>query len=169
MSKYSEVGNYISFAKPYCDHDSRSGCIKEMLPNDFTDAWFIGFSPSITCGVWVGFDDHRTLGDKEEGSHVALPIWMQFMSKALADQPVENFPDSPLLTSPEVVNQILASTGTESLLAERAAASGAAPPAAGTSPAPVGAPSATATVPVAHPAAATVLPKPAVPPTDPQP
>jgi len=99
---------------------------KTGTTNDFTDAWFIGFSPGITAGVWVGFDDHRTLGDKEEGSHVALPIWMQFMSEALKDRPVEHFPDSPLLTSPEVVNQILASTGTESLLAERAAASGAA-------------------------------------------
>jgi penicillin-binding protein 1A len=96
---------------------------KTGTTNDFTDAWFIGFSPGLTAGVWVGFDDHRTLGDKEEGSHVALPIWMQFMSEALKDRPVEHFPDSPLLTSPEVVNQILASSGTESLLAERAAAS----------------------------------------------
>jgi penicillin-binding protein 1A len=98
---------------------------KTGTTNDFTDAWFIGFSPGITAGVWVGFDDHRTLGDKEEGSHVALPIWMQFMSEALKDRPVEQFPDSPLLTSPDVVNQVLASSGTESLLAERATASGA--------------------------------------------
>jgi len=99
---------------------------KTGTTNDFTDAWFIGFSPGLTAGVWVGFDDHRTLGDKEEGSHVALPIWMQFMGEALKDRPVEHFPDSPLLTSPEVVNQILASSGTESLLAERAAAGAAA-------------------------------------------
>lgn len=92
---------------------------KTGTTNDFTDAWFIGFSPSITCGVWVGFDDHRTLGDKEEGSHVALPIWMQFMSQALQDRPVEKFTDSPVLTSPQVVDQILASTGTASVLAER--------------------------------------------------
>jgi penicillin-binding protein 1A len=96
---------------------------KTGTTNDFTDAWFIGFSPGLTAGVWVGFDDHHTLGDKEEGSHVALPIWMQFMGEALKDRPVEHFPDSPLLTSPEVVDQILASSGTESLLAERAAAS----------------------------------------------
>ncbi len=102
---------------------------KTGTTNDFTDAWFIGFSPGLTAGVWVGFDDHRTLGDKEEGSHVALPIWMQFMGEALKDRPVEHFPDSPLLTSPDVVNQILASSGTESLLAERAAAAGAVAPA----------------------------------------
>ena len=142
---------------------------KTGTTNDFTDAWFIGFSPSITCGVWVGFDDHRTLGDKEEGSHVALPIWMQFMSEALAGQPAESFPDSPLLTSPEVVNQILARTGTESLLAERGAASAAAPAVAGSGPAPAGnVPATAAAPPVARPAAATVLPKPAAAPTDPQ-
>jgi penicillin-binding protein 1A len=92
---------------------------KTGTTNDFTDAWFLGFSPAITCGVWVGFDDHRTLGDKEEGSHVALPIWMQFMGEALADLPPAKFTDSPSLTSPQVVDQILASTGTESVLAER--------------------------------------------------
>ena len=36
--------------------------------NDFTDAWFVGFSPSITCGVWVGFDEKKTLGNKETGA-----------------------------------------------------------------------------------------------------
>jgi penicillin-binding protein 1A len=123
---------------------------KTGTTNDFTDAWFIGFSPGITCGVWVGFDDHHSLGDKEEGSHVALPIWMQFMSGALKDRRVERFPNSPLLTSPAVVNQILASTATSTFLAEGSAASsetkqlastvsGAAPgsgSAAGTSPKP---------------------------------
>jgi penicillin-binding protein 1A len=101
---------------------------KTGTTNDFTDAWFIGFSPAITCGVWVGFDDRRSLeqpanpdsvvahGFKEEGSHVALPIWMDFMSHALAGQPVENFPDSPLLTRPDQVKQILASGATPTLL-----------------------------------------------------
>jgi penicillin-binding protein 1A len=107
---------------------------KTGTTNDFTDAWFIGFSPSITCGVWVGFDDHRTLGDKEEGSHVALPIWMQFMSGALADRPVEKFTDSPVLTSPQVVDQILASTATESVLAERRAPASGAPVTASAAP-----------------------------------
>ena len=141
---------------------------KTGTTNDFTDAWFIGFSPSITCGVWVGFDDHRTLGDKEEGSHVALPIWMQFMSQALADRHVEKFPDSPLLTSPEVVNQILASTGTESLLAERAAASGTAPAASSTAPASA-TPAAAASSVAKRPAADTVPAKASDNSSDPQP
>jgi penicillin-binding protein 1A len=84
---------------------------KTGTTNNWTDAWFIGFSPSLTCGVWVGYDDDRSLGPGEEGSHVALPIWVDFMKAALSKQPVQHFPDSPLLTNPEQVQQILASAG----------------------------------------------------------
>ncbi|MGO9269866.1 MAG: penicillin-binding protein 1A [Terriglobia bacterium] len=89
---------------------------KTGTTNDFSDAWFIGFSPAMTCGVWVGFDDHRTLGPKEEGSHVALPIWMDFMSEVLEESPSGQFPNSPLLTSREQVAGILASGGAGTLL-----------------------------------------------------
>ncbi len=65
---------------------------KTGTTNDYTDAWFIGFSPSITCGTWIGFDDRRSLGEKETGAKAALPIWMQFMKVALADRPNEQFP-----------------------------------------------------------------------------
>lgn len=58
---------------------------KTGTTNDYTDAWFIGFSPSITCGVWVGYDEKRTLGNNETGAQAALPIWMDFMRVALAD------------------------------------------------------------------------------------
>lgn len=92
---------------------------KTGTTNDFTDAWFIGFSPSITCGVWVGFDDHRPLGKGEEGSHVALPIWMDFMSQALKGQPARQFPDSPLLTNPNQVKEILASAGPQNILRQQ--------------------------------------------------
>lgn len=92
---------------------------KTGTTNDFTDAWFIGFSPSITCGVWVGFDDHRPLGKGEEGSHVALPIWMDFMSQALKGKPVRQFPDSPLLTNPNQVKEILASAGPQNILRQQ--------------------------------------------------
>jgi penicillin-binding protein 1A len=90
---------------------------KTGTTNDFTDAWFLGFSPSLTCGVYVGFDDHRTLGEKEEGAHVALPIWLDFMGQILKDKPAEDFSHSPLLTKPDQVKEILASTGPERLLA----------------------------------------------------
>jgi penicillin-binding protein 1A len=74
---------------------------KTGTTNDFTDAWFVGFSPGITAGVWMGYDEKRTLGAKETGAHAALPIWMQFMSAALAGkdpgefQPPPDLPQKP--------------------------------------------------------------------------
>ena len=59
---------------------------KTGTTNDFTDAWFIGFSPSLSCGVWVGFDEKKTLGKKETGAMAALPIWINFMAAALPRQ-----------------------------------------------------------------------------------
>jgi len=108
------------YAKPLAQKYPMAG--KTGTTNDFTDAWFLGFTPSTTCGVYVGFDDHRTLGDKEEGARVALPIWMQFMSEYLKGRPVEDFPHSPLLTNPNQVQEILASAGPELLLGGRASA-----------------------------------------------
>jgi penicillin-binding protein 1A len=65
---------------------------KTGTTTDFNDAWFIGFSPSITCGVWVGYDSRQTLGDKENGGRAALPAWIDFMKVAIADRPDEHFP-----------------------------------------------------------------------------
>lgn len=65
---------------------------KTGTTNDFSDAWFLGFTPSLTCGVWVGYDDKQiSLGEKATGSAMALPIWMDFMGNILKDQPVEQF------------------------------------------------------------------------------
>jgi penicillin-binding protein 1A len=64
---------------------------KTGTTNDYTDAWFIGFSPSITCGTWIGFDDRQSLGEKETGARAALPMWMDFMRVAIADKPNETF------------------------------------------------------------------------------
>lgn len=65
---------------------------KTGTTNDFTDAWFIGFSPTLTAGVWVGNDDKQiSLGKKETGAMTALPIWMQFMQAAEAGTPVQDF------------------------------------------------------------------------------
>ena len=64
---------------------------KTGTTSDFNDAWFIGFSPSITCGVWVGYDNRQSLGDKESGGHAALPLWIDFMKVAIADRPDERF------------------------------------------------------------------------------
>jgi penicillin-binding protein 1A len=65
---------------------------KTGTTNDFTDAWFLGFSPSVTCGTWIGFDDRRSLGEKETGARAALPMWINFMRVAIAGKPNETFP-----------------------------------------------------------------------------
>ncbi|HXO04678.1 MAG TPA: PBP1A family penicillin-binding protein [Candidatus Sulfotelmatobacter sp.] len=65
---------------------------KTGTTNDFTDAWYIGFTPQITAGVWVGNDDKRiSLGKKETGARAALPIWLEFMQQAVQGTPVEDF------------------------------------------------------------------------------
>ncbi len=58
---------------------------KTGTTNDYTDAWFIGFTPSITCGVWIGFDEKKKLGENETGGHAALPIWIDFMGAVVSD------------------------------------------------------------------------------------
>ena len=68
---------------------------KTGTTNDFTDAWFEGFSPSLTCGVWIGYDEKKSLGEKETGSRAALPIWMQFMNVALAGKDPGEFQPVP--------------------------------------------------------------------------
>ncbi|HUD14658.1 MAG TPA: PBP1A family penicillin-binding protein [Terracidiphilus sp.] len=64
---------------------------KTGTTSDYTDAWFLGFSPSVTCGVWVGYDSRQSLGDKETGAKAALPIWMTFMKAAIVGKDDEQF------------------------------------------------------------------------------
>jgi penicillin-binding protein 1A len=91
---------------------------KTGTTNDFTDAWFVGFSPSLTAGVWIGYDEKKTLGPKETGARAALPVWMQFMSAALAGKDPGQFrlpPDLPLQnTAQNVDTSDLAPAGDES-------------------------------------------------------
>jgi penicillin-binding protein 1A len=65
---------------------------KTGTTDEFTDAWFLGFSPSVTAGVWVGYDNNLTLGEGESGSRTALPIWIDFMRTTIASHPGERFP-----------------------------------------------------------------------------
>jgi penicillin-binding protein 1A len=76
---------------------------KTGTTNDFTDAWFVGFSPTMTCGVWVGYDEKRSLGAKETGAHAALPIWINFMTPAMAGKDPGDFQQAPI--APHVVAQ----------------------------------------------------------------
>jgi penicillin-binding protein 1A len=69
---------------------------KTGTTDDYTDAWFIGFEPPLAAGVWVGYDDKRlSLGDKEEGGRVALPIWMDFWREATREIPIEDYTVPP--------------------------------------------------------------------------
>ncbi|MGH9766308.1 MAG: penicillin-binding transpeptidase domain-containing protein, partial [Blastocatellia bacterium] len=67
--------------------------------NDFTDAWFIGYTPKFVCGVWIGYSDRKkSLGKGESGATAALPFWIDFMQKYMKDKPKEKFgrvPDLP--------------------------------------------------------------------------
>ncbi|MFN8091457.1 MAG: PBP1A family penicillin-binding protein [Vicinamibacteria bacterium] len=66
---------------------------KTGTTNDYTDAWFIGFEPTLAAGVWVGFDEKKdSLGRGETGAEAALPIWMDFWGPATASRPIEEFP-----------------------------------------------------------------------------
>jgi penicillin-binding protein 1A len=68
---------------------------KTGTTDDFTDAWFVGYTPDLVVGVWVGFDAKRSLGSRETGAQAALPIWMAFMESALRDRPPLDFPRPP--------------------------------------------------------------------------
>jgi len=79
---------------------------KTGTTNNFTDAWFIGFSPSITCGVWIGYDEKKFLGAKETGARAALPIWMDFMKAALRGKDPGEFQSSPELTPSAIAQTV---------------------------------------------------------------
>ncbi len=65
---------------------------KTGTTDDTRDAWFIGFTPSLVAGVWVGFDQERSMGRQEVGGRAAAPIWVYFAERALRETPVEDFP-----------------------------------------------------------------------------
>jgi len=65
---------------------------KTGTTDDNTDAWFVGYGPDLAVGVWVGFDEPRSLGKKETGARAALPIWRTFMEQAFAGETAHPFP-----------------------------------------------------------------------------
>jgi penicillin-binding protein 1A len=64
---------------------------KTGTTNDFRDAWFMGYTPHLVAGTWVGFDQEQPLGRAETGSRAAIPIWLDFMAGAVADHPPTPF------------------------------------------------------------------------------
>ncbi|MGB7970434.1 MAG: PBP1A family penicillin-binding protein [Candidatus Deferrimicrobiaceae bacterium] len=71
---------------------------KTGTTNENTDAWFIGYSPDLVGGVWIGFDTPRPLGDRQSAAVVALPIWIRFMGQVLPLFPNRTFPIPPGIT-----------------------------------------------------------------------
>ncbi len=68
---------------------------KTGTTNDMIDAWYMGFTPNMVTGTWVGFDEEAPMGKNETGSRAAAPIWVYFMENAMADRPVLPFPSPP--------------------------------------------------------------------------
>ena len=65
---------------------------KTGTTDQFLDAWFIGYTPELITGVWVGFDEESSLGENETGARAASPIWVNFMSRILKDRSMKDFP-----------------------------------------------------------------------------
>ncbi len=65
---------------------------KTGTTNDEGDVWFVGFTPDLVAGVWIGFDDKKPLGVNETGGHSAVPVWTEFMLEATRDTPPRDFP-----------------------------------------------------------------------------
>jgi len=84
---------------------------KTGTTDSYRDALFVGFSPTVVAGVWVGLDHYGILGNKETGSRAALPIWVDFMDQALAGRPYRDFsvPEGVVKVRVDVESGLLAS------------------------------------------------------------
>ena len=91
---------------------------KTGTTNDLHDAWFVGFSPEIAAGVWVGYDSARNLGRNETGGRTAAPIFLDYMKRALRDEPVKDFavPDGVVFARVDRATGLLAPPGDEKAL-----------------------------------------------------
>jgi penicillin-binding protein 1A len=93
---------------------------KTGTTDDSRDAWFIGFTPDLVVGVFVGFDQPRSLGDEEQGASAALPIFVDFMTAALKDEPATPFrvPPGVRLVRVDAETGRLAGAGTDAAILE---------------------------------------------------
>ena len=92
---------------------------KTGTSNEAKDTWFVGFSPDLACGVFVGFDNPRTLGKFEQGATVAAPIFRDFMKGALADQPPTPFRVAPgieLVSTDAITGQLAGSSDPNAIM-----------------------------------------------------
>ncbi len=93
---------------------------KTGTTNENRDAWFVGFSPDLAVGVYVGFDQPETLGKRETGSSVAIPVWKAFITEALEHEPVVPFriPPGVRLVRIDGDRGLLPGTATERIITE---------------------------------------------------
>lgn len=93
---------------------------KTGTTNNLNDAWFIGFTPDLLAGAWIGYDDERPLGHMETGARAALPIWLKFMQKATAGTSVKSFsvPDGVVFAKVDATTGKPATASTEKVIFE---------------------------------------------------
>jgi penicillin-binding protein 1A len=93
---------------------------KTGTSNDARDAWFVGYTPDVVCGVWVGYDDRRPLGRRESGARAALPVWIAVVEHASSGRPVVDFPMPTGVTTVRIdpATGLLARPGTAGALEE---------------------------------------------------
>ena len=93
---------------------------KTGTTNDNYDAWFIGFSSNLVVGVYIGFDNPKTLGRYETGSKAALPIFKDFIEDALYKEDFEDFkiPENIYLTSINYDTGMKSSSGDKNIIIE---------------------------------------------------
>lgn len=92
---------------------------KTGTTNEYKDAWFIGYTPELAAGVWVGFDNMQTLGKEETGSRAAAPIWVSFMKESLSEiSPSTPFhiPDGIVTAVIDPLTGLLATDETEKMV-----------------------------------------------------
>lgn len=99
---------------------NRPAAGKTGTTNNHRDAWFMGYTPEYITGIWVGFDEERSLGKKENGGRTASPIWLSFMKRVLADKPVRVFkvPRGVVFSKIDAENGLLAIPETKKTIFE---------------------------------------------------
>ncbi|MBI3399197.1 MAG: PBP1A family penicillin-binding protein [Deltaproteobacteria bacterium] len=93
---------------------------KTGTTNNLNDAWFIGFTPDLIAGAWIGYDDERSLGYMETGARAALPIWLKFMQRAVEGTSMKNFqtPDGVVFIKIDKLTGMPATPATEKAIFE---------------------------------------------------
>jgi penicillin-binding protein 1A len=91
---------------------------KTGTTNGYFDGWFVGYTPQIATGVWVGFDEEKSMGAGEVGGRTALPIWLEYMKMAHGDSPAQPFPVPPGIVYANIDSQTgkLASSSSKSVV-----------------------------------------------------